>query len=123
LVDKDIENGKKLVEALDESKFILVGALWFYFTDSGEWRLLLVSPLADTIGPSGCYRVIQSVLGDMSPGLGISLSRISVSSPRDNLFRLLRVAIRTGTGISTIRFTRGTINGVFIEDALIYRLV
>jgi len=127
LVEKDIEDGRKLVEALDRSNFNLVGALWFYFADSREWRLLLVSPLVDTIGPSGCYRRIQSVLKDMSYDLatsfGIPLSRIAVKSPWDSLIRLLKMAIQTDRrGISKIRFTRNTINGVFIEDALIYRL-
>jgi len=122
LVDKDKKDGRKLIEALDKSKFNLKGALWFYLGDSREWRLLLVSPLVDTAGPSSCYRVIQSVIEDMPRDFGISLERISVLSPKDNLIRLLKVAIHTGKGISTIRFRRNTINGVFIEDALIYRL-
>jgi hypothetical protein len=122
LVEKDKEDGRRLIEALDKSKFNLKGALWFYFSDSSEWRLLLVSPLVDTEGPSSCYRVIQSVIEDMPQDFGIALERISVLSPRDKLIRLLKVAIHTGKGISTIRFRRNTINGVFIEDALIYRL-
>jgi hypothetical protein len=143
LVDKDIQDGKKLVKALDKSilsvltgssagkgvegmdksMFDVVGALWFYFADFGEWRLLLVSPLTDVIGPSCFYALIQFVLKDMPRNFGISLSRISVLSPKDNLIRLLRTVIHTDRGISTIRFTRSTIDGVFIEDALIYRLV
>jgi len=122
LVDKDVEDGRKLIEALDKSMFNLIGALWFYVTDSREWRLLLVSPLVDTAGPRSCYKVIQSVIENMPQDFGISLTRISVLSPRDNLIKLLKVAIHTDRGISTIRFTRNTINGVFIEDALIYRL-
>lgn len=122
LVDKDIEDGRKLIEALDKSMSNLVGALWFYYSDSREWRLLLVSPLVDSAGPRNCYKVIQSVIEHMSRDFGISLSRISVLSPTDNLIRLLKVAIRTGKEISEIRFTSSTINGVFVEDALIYRL-
>lgn len=122
MVDKDIRDGMKLIKAIDRSMFDLVGALWFYYADSGEWRLLLVSQLVDTIGPKRCYEVIQSVIEDMPRDFGISLIRISVLSPRDNLIKLLEVALHTGKGISTIRFTRNTINGVFIEDALIYRL-
>lgn len=122
LVDKDIEDGRKLVEALDRSMFDLVGALWFYFSGSRDWRLLLVSPSVDSAGPRSCYKVIQSVIEDMPRDFGISLSRISVLSPRDNIIRLLKAAIRTDRGISAIRFTSNTINGVFIEDALVYRL-
>lgn len=111
-----------LIQTLDVSKFQLSGALWFYLTESENWRLLLVSPLVDTAGLRSCYKVIQSVIGDMPKDFGISLENISVLSPRDRLIQLLKIAIRTGAGISTIRFTGNSINGVFIEDALIYRL-
>lgn len=121
LVDQDIEDGRKLIKALDRSKFALTGALWFYFSDARDWLLLLVSPLADTSGPTWCYRKIQSVIEDMPRNFGLSLSRISVVSPTDSLIRLLGKAIHV-EGTSRVRFRRNTINGVFIEDALIYRL-
>jgi hypothetical protein len=123
LVDRDIEDGKRLIEELDKSKFQLNGALWFYFKDSEEWRLLFVSPLVDTVGPRTCYRIVQSAIADLSVVFRISLEHISVLSPRGRLIQLLKIAIRTDSGLSTIRFTGNTINGVFIEDALIYRLV
>jgi len=123
LVDSDIKDGKRLIEALDRANFPLNGALWFYLADSDEWRLLLVSPLVDDKGPKQAYASIQLMIAEFRPPLGISLKRISVLSPRSELIQLLRMAIRTGRGISEIRFTRNTINNVFIEDALIYRLI
>lgn len=122
LVDKDIEDGKRLIKALDKSDFPVDGALWFYFTTSDEWRLLLVSPLVDEKGPKEVYASIQLVMAKLKLPLGILLKRISVLSPKSELIQLLRMAISTGPGISEIRFTRNTINNVFIEDALIYRL-
>jgi len=123
LVKENIEDGKRLIEALDKSNFRLTGALWFYLADSNEWRLLLVSPLLDRLGPRGSYSIIQSVIKDQPPSFGIPLEYISVKSPKNELIRLLKVAIRTGSGISEIRFSQNTINNVFIEDALIYRLI
>jgi hypothetical protein len=122
LVNKNIEDGKKLIEALDKSDFRLDGALWFYFADSDEWRFLLASPLVDEKGPKEAYALIQSVLAQLQPSLRISLKHISVLSPKSELIQLLRRAIRTGPGISEIRFTRNTINSKFIEDAFIYRI-
>lgn len=122
LVEKKIADGKSLIEALDRSNFTLSGALWFYFPEAEEWRLLLVSPLVDMIGPQKSYRIIQEVIRDFPPSFGISIIHISVRSPKDRLIQLLRIAIRTGPGIAEIRFSRNTINNVFIEDALIYRL-
>lgn len=122
MVEKDIADGRLLVEALDRSEFTLSGALWFYFSKDEEWRLLLVSPLVDEIGPRRSYIRIQSVIEGFPPSFGISITRISVTSPKSKLIQLLKIAIRTGPGISEIRFSRNTINNVFIEDALIYRL-
>jgi len=120
LVDKQIDEGKKLIEGLDKSKFKLVGALWYYNSNSGEWKLLLVSPLVDVIGPKQSYDVILAVLQDLKLSFEL-LTNISVLSPKNSLIQLLGRVVHT-EGISQIRFTRNTINGVFIEDALIYRL-
>lgn len=53
----------------------------------------------------------------------IPLSSISVFDSDDALPKLLRAAIRTGGGIHHVRFSRSTINGQFIEDALVYRIL
>ena len=122
LVETNIQEGKELVIALDNSKFIVSGALWFYYSQLDEWRLLIVSPLVDLIGPNKAYTIIQSVIQDLRP-ISISIFNVSVLSPKNNLIQLLRVALRTEPKtISQIRFTSNTINNVFIEDALIYRL-
>jgi hypothetical protein len=123
LVEKDIQEGKGLIEALDKADFQVEAAIWFYLTDSGEWRLLIASPFVEKNGPKKAYSFIQAVLAQLSPPSGISLKDISVLSPKHHLISLLRIAIRTGPGISGIRFTRNVINNTLIEDAYIYRIV
>jgi hypothetical protein len=121
LVTEWIEAGKRLTEALDRESFDVVASLWFYDAESGDWRLIIASPLVDRDGPLEAYRAVQRVLG----GLGLetlSLNDISVVSPSHNLVKLLGIALKTGKGISGIRFTRNRINDKFIEDAYIYRL-
>ena len=53
----------------------------------------------------------------------ISLMDISVVEDNDPLIFLLRKAVRTSEGVSGIRFSQNAINGQFIEDAYIYRLL
>ncbi len=122
LVDGDIQQAKILITELDQANFRLQGALWFYFSETADWKLLFASPLVDTAGPRTCYRMVQTALASMPRDFGIALEQISVISPNDRLIQLLRMAIRTGPGLSTIRFAGNTINGVYIHDALIYRL-
>lgn len=121
LVKEWIEVGKRLTQALDESKVPVVASLWFFDPNSDEWRLIIASPLFDQEGPLEAYRAIQKVLDGLQQE-ELSLSDISAVSPNHDLVKLLRVAIATGEGISGIRFTRNRINDQFIEDSYIYRL-
>lgn len=123
LVEKDIEEGKRLIEELDKAGFKVQAALWLYMSDSDEWRLLIASPYVEKEGPKRSYNFIQTVLARISPPLEVSLRNISVLSPSHNLIKLIRLAIRTGPGISGIRFARSVINNTLIEDAYIYRIV
>ncbi|MCK4385659.1 MAG: hypothetical protein KAW16_07520 [candidate division Zixibacteria bacterium] len=123
LVEKVIQGGKGLIKALDKAGFQVEAAIWFYLTDSGEWRLLIASPFVEKNGPKKAYNFIQGVLAKSSPPLGISLKDISAVSPKHHLISLLRTAIRTGPDISDIRFTRNVINNTLIEDAYIYRIL
>ncbi|HLB90254.1 MAG TPA: hypothetical protein VJK29_21525 [Terriglobales bacterium] len=122
LVERDIEDGKRLIKALDESEFKVRSALWFYVSEADKWVLYIASPIFDEKGPSSGYAALQKVLLGISPRLGLSLGDVAVVSPNDDLIKLLRSAVRTGPGISTMRFSRNTINGVFIQDALLYRV-
>jgi hypothetical protein len=122
LVERNIEDGRRIVEGLDSSRFEVQSAFWFYTPASHKWTLFIVTPLVDNLGPREAYARVQTLLLTVSPRPQISLKDISLLSPQNELVRLLRLAIKTGPGISGIRFTRNTINGVFIQDAYIYRL-
>jgi len=123
LVDADMKAGEALLNKLDETEFDVKAALWFYMSDPEEWRLILASPIVDSDGPKKAYEKIQSELHGLDQGYELSLQNISLISPSDNLVKVLKSAVKTGKKISHIRFTRNVINGVFIEDAYIYRLI
>ncbi|MEA1869608.1 MAG: hypothetical protein U9N09_05630 [Euryarchaeota archaeon] len=123
LVERDIQEGKDIVEALDKTEFKVDASLWFYSSDSDEWRLLIASPFVEDNGPRKSYGFIRSVLTRPSPPSEISLKNISVLSPKHHLIKLLKAAIRTGPDIAGIRFTRNVINNTLIEDAYIYRIL
>jgi hypothetical protein len=123
LVVELIEDGKRLIEALDAAKFDVKAAMWFYLPDTDEWRLIIASPFVDNSGPMKAYEFIQKEMEKLSPALGIKLRNIAVVSPQDRLISLMRLAIGTGPTISGIRFTQNVINNVLIEDAFIYRMM
>ena len=122
LVDRKIERGRRLIKKLDDSRFPVTAAFWYYFPEAEQWRLVVASPTVDSQGRRAAYAEIHKIQrrGVRLPPL--SVSEITAVSPRDPLVKLLSSAIRTRPGIAGIAFSGNVINGVYIEDAYIYRL-
>ncbi|HLF79325.1 MAG TPA: hypothetical protein VJB57_17725 [Dehalococcoidia bacterium] len=128
LVDERIRAGADLLQKLDEAGFDVRAAFWLYRAESSDWRLVLATPLFNSLGPKQSYLRLQKTVLEFQDSLDfslqpVSLREISVVGPEDELVSLLRVAMRTGPGISGIRFTGNTISGTYIDDAYIYRLM
>ncbi|HUS76840.1 MAG TPA: hypothetical protein VMY43_12660 [Methanothrix sp.] len=124
LVEKNIIEGKELIEALDKKMLDIKAAMWFYFAESEAWKLLIATPMVDEKGPKEVYRLIQSVIGEMpaTSKTSISFEDVIVLSPKDDPIALVGKMIRTGPGLSGIRFTKNVVNNKLIDDAYIYRL-
>lgn len=123
LSSKMIEAGAELVRRLDQMHFDVRSALWLYVSEVGTWRLIIASPEVKRGGPRNAYKKVQSALGEIQNEPKVGLEHISVVDSHDPLVSLLRTALTTGPRISGVRFSRNTINGHFIEDAYIYRVV
>jgi hypothetical protein len=52
----------------------------------------------------------------------LGLEDIRLTTPDDNIVKLLRQPLRTGQGVSGNRFKGNVIDGILIEDAYIYRV-
>ena len=123
LVDKLTSGGRKLVELADAAHLDVRSALWLYRPESDDWVLVMALPEAGTLGPRKVYSRIQRVFAlhraELDP---LKLEDVTVIAADDPLIQLFRIALRTGPGISEIRFSQNRINNTLIEDALIYRL-
>ncbi len=123
LVNDDISDGKKLLQTLDESKFKVSSAFWFYFSEFNEWRLVLASKFVDDYGIKAAYTFIQNKLEKMKPPFGIKLSDITLAGPDTYSIDKLRVAIKTGPkDITSVRLTNNVVDGTVIDDVLVYRM-
>jgi len=122
LSDSMIKAGAKLIERLDTEQAEIKSAFWVYFSEDKAWKLIIASPLVDSLGPREFYRKVVKANSDASQEEEvISLNHIGVTNTANQIAQLLKIAIGTVDGISGIRFSRNTINGHFIEDSYIYR--
>ena len=123
LSDNMIKAGEKLIQKLDEGGILPDAAFWLYFPDIQKWKLVLAEVKLGTLGPKEIYKKIQGMMSSLAEEIGnISLDDVALAKPQAPIVALLRMAIRTGPGISGIRFTGNVINGTLVEDAYIYRL-
>jgi len=122
LTDSMLKAGVQLIERLDARNSEIKSAFWLYVPEEKTWKLIVASPLVDVEGPRDYYKRIVEVNSQAAGNEEIlSLNDIGVTNVSNQIVQLLRAMIRTGDGISGIRFSRNTINGIFIEDAYVYR--
>ena len=122
LSDSMIKAGAKLIERLDDRQSEVKSALWFYLSEERTWKLIIASPLVDREGPRQFYkRILDANSKAPAEEETVSLNDIGVTSLDNQIVKLIGMMIGTGDGISGVRFSRNTINGIFIEDAYIYR--
>ena len=123
LSEQMISAGAKLIDKLDNSSCRVKAAFWMFFPEEKTWKFILASPLVKEEGPRKYYkRIVDANKRAKAEGNIISLNDISVSDVDSQLIQLLKFVISTGDSISNIRFSKNTINGVFIDDTHIYRM-
>jgi hypothetical protein len=115
LVEQDVQNGRKLLEALQD-RLPLLAAFWLNAEDASEWNLVLVSPLVSAGKARLAYRMIRQVLAES--GVPIPMDNISVLSPVDSRYKEVR---RASQGIpSGLTVAQNFGMGAFAGDAYIY---
>jgi hypothetical protein len=121
LVDRDIDEGRRLIQALDQAGFPLVAALWRFLALEGVWRRLIASPKVREAGPRAAYAAIQDVLRQ-SP-IGLPLHRISAVGPDEPMVTELRIFAGTDPApfIGSTYLQKAVIGDTYVEGAYIYR--
>lgn len=123
LTPEMIDAGEALVIKLDDMGFEVNAALWFFDPGGREWQLLIASPLVKAGGKRAVYNPVRRALGQLGPeASAVSFSVVQALDADAALIRAMRPAWRIGP-ITQIRFKTLTVNGQYIEDAVVYRLI
>jgi hypothetical protein len=122
LVEKDVEEGERLLRALDSVNFPVIAAFWYYLPEGGPWRLQFASPVVDQDGPRAAYRKIQEVMAESGP-YHFGLDTVAAVSPSDPLVMELRIFAGTDGSpfIGGFHLHKTPIGDMYIEGAYIYR--
>ncbi|MBY0231055.1 MAG: hypothetical protein K2W96_17360 [Gemmataceae bacterium] len=121
------EAGKRLVEALSTTGYLVELAFWAKPTEEGRWFLYLASRLVDEKGPAEGYRLVLGFLRD-NPNPWIEPLDVRVLGLEDSMTKA--VLARAKPRMSSLkpypgmtRFDDVYLAGVSMDGALVYPLV
>ncbi|MDY6786028.1 MAG: hypothetical protein SW833_26355 [Cyanobacteriota bacterium] len=122
MVERDIEDGQKLIDALiEKEEYPLESAIWLYYPESETWKLTLASPLYDILGPRSEFAELYSLIKSMKEEININFLDTTVVSPQHPIIANLRHSQkRKGINFSGFRLRGHSINNVYVDDVYIY---
>jgi len=123
LVESQISDSIALIKSLDEGNKPST-AIWYYFPDVGEWRLILAGQSFDALLPKEESRAYQKIAEALSKAqLGsLTISEIKLVRTDYPLLKATQHLLKTpADAIVRAHFKDTSINGTFIKEMLILR--
>jgi hypothetical protein len=105
LVEADIQDGERVVSALEKSGLKVTAAFWSPSDDHDDWHLVVVSPDVADKGAPPVYKEAFATLSnlDLEPPKPLNFwwDRVKIISPVSLIYRNLKQ--RAGTGDKPVR--------------------
>jgi hypothetical protein len=121
LVSFDIENGERVVKALDDDGKTPNVALWAKIPDYEDWRLVIASDRLDQESPLSGYTEINAAMKKA----GITIHRqptISMRPMNNPFIRDLRRMFAGAADTYGMRLGGQIFGDKYLEDAFVYRI-
>lgn len=120
LVNFDIENGQRVIDALDEAKKSPDVALWAKLPDYENWRLVIASQHLDQLSLQSGYSQINEAID--RAGIPSHRQPTVLLRPMDSpMIQALRVFASTADTYG-MRLGGQTFGDKYLEDAFVYRI-
>jgi hypothetical protein len=121
LVSFDIENGEKVVDALDKADKPPNVAIWAKLPDYEDWRLVIASDRLDQSSPFAGYSEINEAIH--KAGIPIHRKPTILMQPMDSLMiQDLRSAYASMNDNYGMRLGGQRFGDKYLEDAVVYRI-
>jgi hypothetical protein len=124
LVERRIDDGRKLVERLPLEGFDVRAAFWLKASEDGKWRFYIVSPAVEAEGLAGAYRRLHPLVRAMPQPFWIDPLEIKLIGLRSPIAQdILAIHARTpGPNVCPIRWGGRRLGDVSVEGAYLYTL-
>ena len=124
LVESLVSDSGALVKALDTQGDVPTNVLWYYFSDAGEWRLLVAGPSFDRLLPKEeglAYQLVAQAIG--SAGVEtLSIADVKLVKTDDSVLTATKSVLKTPqTAVVRAHFRDNTFNGIFVKEMLVLR--
>ena len=121
LTNEMMSAGAIFVKEIEKSSLHLHAAMWIQQNPDDFWKFVLAFPEVRLEGPRYVYKKLRSISNRISPEeFRIGSEIVSVVEERDRLIQMFKGIIRVED--SGVRFSRNSLNGIYIEDAYIYKM-
>lgn len=121
LVESQVADSISLVGSLDAQGDQPSAAVWYYFPDAEEWRLLIAGPRFDALLPKEAYgRVVEAL--NKAQVSSVSIGQIKIVRTGDPMLNAVRVLMTTSpNAIVRAYFRDNRVKDVFIKEMLVLR--
>jgi hypothetical protein len=119
LVNAELEQGMKLLDALDRARVKVSVALWAHLAEYGDWRLVVSARQFDALDRVKAYRLINDTL--TAAGFTVEMTpAIMIVRMSDKFIKELRRTYGKAKNVEGMRLGGQLIGDRFVEDA--YRI-
>jgi hypothetical protein len=123
LVERQIDDGRKLVEQLPQHGFDVLAGMWLKTADDGAWHFHLISPRVDAAGHLVAYRELLAALRAMASISSIHPLEITLVGPSSPLGQAVMAALGQPHGpqhVSPVIWRGYQLGDVTLEGAYLY---
>ena len=124
LVTGQINDAQTLVKKLDSAGTPPKVAMWYFYDDAQEWRLILAIPEFDSLLPQKeavAYQRVAKALTSLSL-TSLALSDLKLVRTEFPLVRAIQMLLRTSPyAVGVAHFTDTTLNGIFMKEMIVLR--
>ena len=76
LLPEVIDEGRRLIEALQQSRFEFEAVFWLFRSEAERWQSMIASPLNDREGPIKTYSRLKPICDAIDPPLRIETADV-----------------------------------------------